>query len=304
MNSNPQRGCGTKKENAYYLESDRPGPNGRIWAWTWLFGDPANLPLLDVPARLTLVRNIAATILLAEHIDLSPPFIPTEEERDLYLQIVNSTRDVGVVDHIGKQYYTAFDFAEEVNRLGPSRRTTKETAKLVSELIMRVGPIPILFTHPRIPVFHDDGHIEEFIELATPLFLEEEDIPDWSEMPREPLWQDPTWGMYKRDRDQHPGHNHIGREILEAFSIVEKGLSAERAERPEWLAMAKFIRALPCAEQMFGLSFLHRVTYTLPSQEPEGLREKIQEEIPGVEFLDLRKEFGTPENVQAADEEE
>jgi hypothetical protein len=297
------RGCGSRQEDAYYLESDQPGEGGSIWAWVWLLGDPENLPLLDVPARLILPRNIGATIMLAEHIDLSPKFFPDDSERALYNQICASTRDVGLVDHVGKSFYTAYSFAEEVNRMGPSRRTTKETALMVRQMIALYGPIPILFTHSRVPVFHDDAHIEEFIALISACFLEEDDVPDWSTVARRPLWLDPDWGLYKKHLDQHNGHNHIGRYILEAVDIVEGGLSAERAERPEWIAVAEFVRDLVCAEQMFGLSYLHKVTYTLPAENKEAAGAKARAEIPGISIVDLNKEPDI-ESVRIVDEEE
>lgn len=296
------RGCGEMQEGAYYLGADKPGPGGSIWAWIWLFGDPPNLPMLYVPPRATLVRNVGATIMLAEHIDLSPRFIPEEDEKALYNQICASTRDIGVVDHVGKSFYTAFAFAEEVNAQGPSRRTTKETAKLVSELIMRHGPLPILFTHSQMPVFHDDAHIEEFIELISACYFEEEDVPDWESVRRTPLWLDPDWGLYKRDLGQHPGHNHVGRHILEAIDIVMSGLSEERRERPEWLKVEEFVDGLILAEQMFGLSYLHKVIYTLPGGDVAA-GAKVQEEIPGLELLDLREDLGI-ESVRIVEEEE
>lgn len=295
IDRDPKRGCGMKASNAFYLESDLPGPLGRMWAFTMINGGLyQHIPLLTVPPRAVEAVNVAATIMLTEKISLSPPFKPVGAyERNLYPQILNSTRDVGIVDHVGKDAYSAWSFAEEINKFGPSRRTTEQMAKVVGELIQSYGPVPIMFTHSRIPVLRNEADILEFIRLLKPLVTAKENqeaLPDnWFEVPTTPVWQDPTWGQYVRERNQHAGTNHIGTFLLSTVDIIERNFDAERQKDLNWQLMASFLRDLRYYEQMFGLSWVTRVTYTLPKDGKAEAEHKVKETIPGVDILDLAK---------------
>ena len=64
--SNPARGCGKKKKDAFYAEGSI-GAGGSLHAKTWFLGDGIdNVIPVSLPPRKMMYGNIAATIASGE----------------------------------------------------------------------------------------------------------------------------------------------------------------------------------------------------------------------------------------------
>ena len=79
---NPGRGCGTKKKDAFYLESDITDEGeGDLWAFAMLLGDGHDVHIpLKYPARQMTIVNPAATIVARDNILGDMAFLPETDE--------------------------------------------------------------------------------------------------------------------------------------------------------------------------------------------------------------------------------
>jgi hypothetical protein len=218
---NPARGCGSKQPDSYYLEGEEPGSDsGMFWSWTWFLGDGIEDFLIEkIPPRSVILANPAATIIEKSLVRGDYPYQPPEDKLGFYSMLASvQTADMSSADHVGKNNYTAWSFANEVNRLGPSRKVTKKMAKVFAEIFQKRGPFPMLFSHSQVPVFQNEEQRNTAVRLANQsfnylpvLWSLEDDLKmrsnsrlcEWLS----PCWEHPNWGQYSF-RNQSPGWQH------------------------------------------------------------------------------------------------
>lgn len=277
-NPNPPRKCGTKKHDSFYAEGGELEIGGALRIWTWLLGNGMeDNVFLEVPARQVVAIDPVLTVFFKSFMyPTDAKIVIPEELEELYDRLNLAMKSPGVADHVGANYYTAHNFASEVRTLGPSRRIPKKTARYLAEIISIMGPIPMLFTHSKIPVFKDIHQLNEAINIfheVTNHYLYDTTL-FW-----EPTWMADDWGMYAR-RDQMPGDDHFMLPILSMIDDIDSGIIED--ERIE-----DFFKSLDYVEQTLGLSWLTKVTYTLPKDDNPLAYDDDIYEIPGLNILDL-----------------
>lgn len=285
---NPSRGCGTKKHDAFYLEG-AVGAVGDLYAWTWCLGDGLDDSiLLALPPRQESFINPAATITSGELYLADDVYVPAEYDHALYGRVLQSTRNIGIGDHVGSQNYSAYGFAKECGVYGPSRRVSRETAMRYAALmeeLKRAGKshcLPIMFTHSRVPVFVSEWERKMAYQIAL-LFGWYDGLWQADSHP-EACWLVDDWGMYSR-HDQYPGNRSQMIPILAVVEGIDREWSAHRHDR-QWQEARAFYDTLAYEDQPIGLSWITHVTYVLPADgrfDPELLN------VPGLQFLDLEK---------------
>ena len=285
MDANPERGCGTKKGDSCYGEGPGSREGGTLRPWTWLLGDGhTDFIAVKVPARIMIEINPAATI-ITRGIERSPH--PVLQEIDAYHDMLERTKRVGMADHVGADNYSPYSFVREVRLYGPSRRFPKSLAKVVAQKIWDNGPIPIMFTHNRMPVFDDHRHLERAVDILDA--CEGIDI-DLDALRWAPTWEDPGWSQYTNTRSN--GGDHILIPILRVIDAVENKWPLYQDS--EAYSVAKnFFESVRFTEQAFGLAWLGKVTYTMPSEgELDESMTALQRDFSAkvVNFLDLNKE--------------
>ena len=270
---NPSRKCGSKKHDAFYAEGGDFSEDGALNTWTWLLGDGLeNSIFLKVPARQVVAIDPVLTVFFKSFMypTNADVVIPGElEER--YERLNLAMKSPGVADHVGANNYTAHNFYVETSLYGPSRRIPQKTAKYLAEIISLMGPIPMLFTHSKIPVFRDKIEMISALQVIQDDFMEISQSAYWL-----PSWEYEQWGMYAR-RGQWPGHDHVLIPILAFIDKLEDGLIEDDKAKD-------FFKSLTYTEQTLGLSWLTKITYTLP--EAGELGEDILG-IPGLNIIDL-----------------
>jgi len=280
---NPKRGCGTKKYDACYAEADIFSEDGMLQPWTWLLGDGIKDNMyIQVPPRQVILINPVATITLKSLIGKDWPFEIPEESEPLYKRLSYVTKATGIADHVGDKFYSAFSFMAETLEYGPSRRISKDMAKELATIIWNEGPIPMLFTHNRIPVLRHEEDRVRLMSLVSDCF--EEGKIDWEKSNwLIPTWWHKDWGMY---RDNWVGNSHYLIPVLGCVDIIEKSWKTVRNEEP-WQRLKDFMRDtehIAFTEQPFGLSWLCKVTYTL---DVDGLADATMLDVPGLNIINL-----------------
>lgn len=303
IDRNPSRGCGSKVPDSYYLEGDEISNDGSglFWAWTWFLGDGLEDFILvskdQLPPRSTMVANPVATIIEKTLVRGDYPYSALHSRALDYVEMWTRTMSIGSADHVGTNNYTPWSFAKETNKLGPSRKITKEMAKVFAGIFQEYGPFPMLFSHSHIPVFESIEQRNEMIRLATeitPYSLDMLALADefpgdrhWETAAEKrwlgPCWEQPTWGQYSQE-NQEPGFQHFMVPILIAMHDMMK---INNADEKHWAKVRKAYSKLRLAEQIYGASFMTKITYTLPEKGKGEAAEKVQEAIPGVDLLDL-----------------
>lgn len=290
--SNPTRGCGTKKPNSFYIEGEMSAGGG-LHALTWLFGDGVeNFIPLNIPPRQIQFANIPATIARGSLVLNEGKYQPSDWERDIYKHLASSAvPPIGIVDHVGKNNYSAYSFATEVGLYGPSRKITPQMATIVGELIHKTGPLPIMFTHDRVPTFTTSKEVDDAIQMALGCFLF-----DYKNLAYNPVWEYGSWGMYAIKNQWTGAHNprHFMHVLLPVIDQIDKHWK-DRKDNEAYQAAKTFFAGTRMIEQPFALSWLTKVTYTLPEDGiiPDKVQQILQS-IPNVNILDLQEE----ENVE------
>jgi hypothetical protein len=291
---NPSRGCGSKVPDSYYLEGDDIAldGSGMFWAWTWFLGDGIEDFILvsksQLPPRSTMVANPAATIIEKTLVRGDYPYEPDIKNRWKYTEITTATMRIGSADHVGTNNYTPWSFAKETNKLGASRKITKEMAKVFAEIFQEHGPYPMLFSHSHIPVFESIEQRDEMISLSSESLAYSLDMQALAdEFPIEerwlgPTWERPSWGQYSF-KNQEPGFQHFMVPILIAMHDMKRNHTDEK----HWSKVRKAYSKLRFTEQIYGASFMTKVTYTLPEEGKTIAAQEAEHEVPGVELLDL-----------------
>lgn len=293
MNSNPQRGCGTKANDAFYLEGnvDEDGP---LWAWTWVLGDGLDHNLCvskqQVPPRSVVSINPVATLVKEQFVGNDVAVVALEPGEDEgYEYFLTKTRDLGLADYVGSQYYTAASFAAETARLGPSRRVNKDMAKKCAEVFELAGPFPMWFAHARVPLFEGTRHADAVRTRANE-FKDAYAFPGVTNPHKQWLkacWRYDEWGQYAI-KNQDPGNNHYLVPILRALDYLDS--RQPKLIRGDWEKLDELFSDVHFEPQIFGASWMTRVTYTLPKENKDEAATKVLDEIPGIDILDLEEQ--------------
>lgn len=264
-NPNPERGCGTKSTNACYGESPVSSPAGTLGSWTWLLGDGYKIFItVDIPPRKMIVCNPAATIVIQGlERDINPYF--TVSTGEIYDDMLTRTRNIGIGDHVGSDY-SAHSFAVETRDFGASRRMTRQTAAEIGRIIWNYGPIPILFSHNRVPVFENYKHVAEAFRIADACY-ENVDLAKYRAHPywnQKPSWMDPSWTQYidrKSENEKLLGTRHIMKYILFVVGCLD--MHWRQYSKIEAYQNARdFFKDVRFVEQAIGLGWIGRVTMT------------------------------------------
>jgi hypothetical protein len=285
IDPNPPRKCGgSKMTNAFYAEGGDLSPDGSLYPWTWLLGNGISETIfLEIPPRQIQLLNPILTVLFKAFMPPSGPRVPIpEDKRWLYDHLTNAMKTPGIGDHVGAQYYTPWNFAAETAELAASRRISPQMAKALGIAISTYGPLPMMFTHNEIPAFRHEA------EVAA-MMLHVSNCMDvrFDELYHQSTWTHDNWGMYAR-RGQWVGNNHFMIPVL--WFLDELRLNWKKHKDKDcWKKAKKFFRGIRFTEQTFGLSWLCKVTYTMPGDNNELDEETLEilENIPGINVLDL-----------------
>jgi hypothetical protein len=198
---NPLRGCGRLKQGGVYATGSSFSPTGTLAALTWVLGDHL---LASLPAR-----NLAVTVPPRQMVLFDPQMSLDQHTlitADVSLTLRAQNHAVpsvwpalqrlprlALLDHVGSRYYSPWTFAQELQRLGPSRHIPPMIAKGIAKHL----PVPIFFTHSAMPFFHDAAHRDAFVTEI----LED----DAANAQTQPTWERPRWGLYAQD-DHGEGH--------------------------------------------------------------------------------------------------
>lgn len=282
MSGNPGRGCGKKKEDAFYLEGGAPSAKGNLWAWTWaLGGHDASAPIV-LPPRQVVGVNPAACLTTGTLVKADDQYEPAEWDAPTYYRLLDSTKRIGVGDHVGADNYTAVSFAKETMEYGLSRRVPRNVAALFAELIRKHGAIPSMMTHSRIPVFSTEAEMNVALELALDIWPEME-----NDLHKCATWMVKDWGMYcSIRRNQYNGKRSAMIPILNVVGGLDKDWESHKGN-PKWQAARETYDKFFYHEQVFGMAWILQVTYTVPEN---GKVDESLFNIPGLRFLDLKKE--------------
>ena len=291
MNRNPERGCGTKQNNAYYLEGE-VGEDGPLWMWTWVLGDGLDhnisIARYQIPTRGVVGINPAATLLKESFVGSDYPISMSPVEAEGYEYFLTKTKNMGSADYVGHQYYTPMAFARETMEHGPSRRVPKKTAALFADIFQKIGPFPMFFSHARIPLFADIFQRDGIYEMVDEV-LPKTDYRPWFNA----CWKYDEWGQYAI-KNQDAGHKHYLVHVLDVLDFMKKIMLDTMPHKPApddaWAQMPRLFEDVRFEEQIFGASWMTRVTYTLPQENKEEAAEKALAEIPGLDILDLEEQ--------------
>jgi hypothetical protein len=149
-------------------------------------------------------------------------------------------------------------------------------AETIANIIARGGPIPMMFTHQLMPSFRDTAELSLALDHVSRMY----DI-DWSEKYMQPTWTHDNWGTYAR-LNQWNGFSHFFVPVLTAIEDLY-GNDGDTDDEIRWEAH-KFFRSIRYEEQPFGMSWLQRVSYTLPA---DGDPNEDILNLPGIHIIDL-----------------
>ena len=278
--SNPKRGCGYKVAGGFYAECEF-GAGGILSPWTWVLGDGLEGGvncLAAAPPRRTVYGNLAGSLVLGELVGSDVPlYFVKDDEAMVYEGLKQRSGTVALFDHVGSKFYTAWSFAEECKQYGPSRRLSPVMAR---ELAGQV-PLPIVFTHGRMPLFRSVEARSKAIwlmnELIDGFVLEDYGVG--------PTWLAESWGIYS---GMENGADSWLRPLLSVWHRLEKDWHLVKDNPLFQEAKVIFDNCL-LVEQLFGVSWITKVGY-VPEKE-EDVQEVAQRMGKmGIGVIDLEAE--------------
>lgn len=276
--ADPDRGCGRKQHDSFYLESGPGSPNGSLSLVTLCTGDlqigGENI-LCNIPPRGSHVFYPIDTLRLGE-VQFAAAHVGTPDDRKTIEQIAtNGTKAVGIVDHVGSNNYSPVQFIRELHEYGASRRVTREMADKVLGL-MNVGftSIPIFFTHAHIPLLSYSDWFRSMM-LIESLFSQ-----STASMYQKASYTHPTWGM----RRQKWGGIWESQPAA-AYYILELANAAAQADDSRYAAAKSIFDRCAYKEQLLCSSWTRAVCYvTRTGDVPNGVMDG------GYTILDLSKQ--------------
>lgn len=297
--TDPERGCGRKQPDAFYIEGVSSS-RGTLNPWTWVLGNGMDKTIpLQLPPRKTQVVNIPATMVLKQVVWPDKNIQMSTAQATLYDWLTpEGVKPIGIADHVGASNYTAAQFAQEAMAHGVSRRITPDLARTYGVALQAYGAVPILFTHSKVPVFRSME--ERDLVCSMSFHFSESDVhikPTWEVQRWGELYG--RWSAYSRDRATGVEYYDGGRSylvhVLNTLDYVERYAKkyTEKSETDEERIAA--FAGLHYQEQAFGISWVNRLTYTLPTDhmiDPNIL------DIPSITIVDLDAEGGEEDDEE------
>lgn len=251
--NDPERGCGQKKEDSFYLEAERR-EDGTLRAWTWLLPGMGREPIYSTfPPRSHTIIDLDATLANRSVIVWGTPAKTGEWLPDV----------PALGDHVGETFYTPWSFYKEIRQYGPSRRVSSVQAMTFSELLANYGKVLIAF-EAKLPVVKDRKTAEQLRALACiVLDLDEEDYHDINDTWRHAGFSPEFWGYDGGESWLIP--------ILRLASTKEEDLFDYDTEA--YATFREMVSKLEWANQIYGFSWITTLTYTLGDKKRDDLKE-------------------------------
>lgn len=226
-----------------YLITTAPAP------WKWVLGDGlvggANC-LAPCPPRRAFYGDPAASLVLGE---LMPAGVvkAAHFRRDSRLEAYQHLDEIvgteGIFYHTPSSKYSADRFVTEFVagrvRLSVPRSAAEEYARLL--------PLPVFFTHRRVPLFRDADERDTALAFVAELLF--------AIGSQEATWTRPQWGLGPADED---GGDHYMVGVLRLVDRLDWDWPMV-ADREPWQRARRFFRAVNFAEQVFGASWISMV---------------------------------------------
>lgn len=247
----PTRGCGHLVKGGFYLRSEM-GRSGTLVPWAWCLGESviggANLSF-TVPARQTQVCHMRSTLATRQF---------STEDRMKGLSMVRGLADLpdfALMDHIGESNYTPYSFAMECQQYGPSRRVSRAVAsRLVAENML---PIPIIFTHPQMPVVDAD-----FKNVLALWAIDLEKPHSQTQVVPDVTCYRENWGILAKSKDC--GNDHW---IVPVLKYLHERNGKGKKHLTEIMPAVLAENTL-FIEQAVGVSWLTNAVYVVRGDEP------------------------------------
>jgi hypothetical protein len=297
---NPARGCGHKKPGGFYAEGGTMSVGGALSAFVWVLGSSLahgkNIST-RIPPRQMKIGSAYGALLEGEFIDWVVPYEPHYKDTQRLANLKKRLPSYAIFDHVGSKHYTAFSFAEECTQYGPSRRITPDIAKMLLRGPEHepgcMLPIPIFFTHSKIPLFANEKQRQEAIDLAQSILDGYDPAKKWHGA----TWDNPDWGMYSKFPNR--GYDHYLIPILGIIDHLENNWLKIR-NSPLWQDAKAFFDKLTYTEMVFGASWINQVSYVLPKGD-EAVHPLV-EQLPDLNILDLSADDTDGEGGENEDE--
>ena len=226
-----RRGCGEMEEGGSYAIG-RVGTGGTLATFAWLL----RATPFEVPPRR--IEPVLASDLASE------PWIEFPLPR---------TNGYVLLDHVGADAYSVYQFAEECARLGPSRRINPYGWPEDVQ-----PPLPILFTHDEAVTADAFGMSLPYKAIIELFGEKEAEELDWTN-----TWEHPEFG-YEVDLDgsrPYAGWSHPMVDVYQHFIELKKARK-----------YSEFIRKhnILFEEGIFGASWITNLVYVLGDGEEEA----------------------------------
>lgn len=247
--SNPDRGCGNLREGGCYLQASF-SERGNLLPVTWTLGEHVyggrNL-FAEVPPRENVFIDPEMTIDACDlvlynngqSLRAAGEFVASE------LPQLQRLGDIALIDHVGMNNYTAWSFAAELMRYGPSRRVPPKLAKQVANLC----PIRIFFTAD-LPYFETEAQRNDFIRAC------EITLPD--DVEYDVTWKYLEWGARLR-QDETDESLRAKSGAWHYLIPILKYLDREG----DWMDLKPF-------EGIYCFSWITEVHYVVPKGQDES----------------------------------
>lgn len=249
---NPSRGCGSLKSGGTYARSDSSiGGQLANWAWTLGTGIEGEHNLyLDAPARQMGLIALSHSLLAGQVIETVKPLSETEPEA------LRRLPRISLIDHVGSQHYTPYEFVLEAKAYGVSRRIPQK----IGAKIAKHTPIPIVFTHSDMPIVNQ-AVVSDLYQHAM-----SQVGSVFSEHQFRPTYENPKWGIWAGDFD---GEDHWLVPVLHHLSKAKGHLTTK--------VSANVAEQMMFAEQALGISWITSVVYITTGQETPSELDELYE---------------------------
>ncbi len=249
--ANPKRGCGRLKAGGCYARGDFSS-GGTLNAWTWTLGEHIigrqNLMMNVAPRQMQLINlpgTLATGRLTTESLGVEQ--LPPEHA-------IQRLPQYALIDHVGSAHYTAWEFAQETIRHGPSRRLPRGIAKVLA----KHTPIPIVFCHSWLPLA-DEMHVDGLLA--------------WAATKREdkyfgPTFDHPDWGLGQGD---WKGGGHWVTDVVSRMHFAGKGKPCHLTK----IMAPELVENTLLEEMIFGISWITRLVYVAREEDDEKTRNDI-----------------------------
>lgn len=243
------------QQGNYYVEADPTGP-----AWIWVLGDGLQGGvncMAPIPPKQAFWGDPAASLTIGEMLPAGLVKLEQfrrDDRQAMYVKLVDVVGKRGVFSRVPAKRFSAARFAEEFT----GGRVTRGVARSVAEELAGKLPLPIFFTHGRIPLFRDEEERDEARELGEWLTAKTGNLGA--------TWARPGWGL--RPEDNH-GDDHYMLGVLKVIDRLDWDWAAV-AECDLWQRARRFFKAVNFGEQVFGASWITQLVYVQDVDEELG----------------------------------